>query len=166
MRSKNIIALFVALVVIAGSADVFAQSPAFSIFDSFERTPKPGEGKVIVHQSEAIKRLVGTRIDSENVDVVNGKTFLITQGYRVRVYSGNNQTKSRGEAIQMETKIKSLYKDIATYVTFYAPFWKLHIGNYRSFEEASLMLRSLHKEFPKIKNEIYIIEEDIRLPLD
>jgi len=154
------------LLFAGGFGYVSAQSPLFSIFDSFDKTPKSGEGKVIVHQSNALKKLVGTRIDSENIDVVNGKTFLVTQGYRVQVYSGNNQRTSRAEAFKLQTKIKELYQDIATYVTFNAPFWKLHVGNYRSFEEASLMLRDLRSTFPQIKNEIFIIEDDIRLPLD
>ncbi|MDR1814050.1 MAG: SPOR domain-containing protein [Tannerella sp.] len=154
------------LLFAGGLGYVSAQSPLFSIFDSFDKTPKSGEGKVVVHQSNALKKLVGTRIDSENIDVVNGKTFLVTQGYRVQVYSGNNQRTSRAEAFKLQTKIKELYQDIATYVTFNAPFWKLHVGNYRSFEEASLMLRDLRSTFPQIKNEIFIIEDDIRLPLD
>lgn len=141
-------------------------TPQFSIFDSFEKRAKPGEGVVVVHQSEAIKRMVGTRIDSENIDIINGKTYLITKGYRVQVYSGNNQRVSKEEALSLQGQIKERYPDIETYVTYHAPFWKLHVGNYRSFEEASVLLRELREVFPRKKNEIYIIEDDIRLPLD
>jgi hypothetical protein len=158
--------IFFILFIVVGEHYLLAQTPLFTIFDSFEEKPKPGEGKVIVHQSDALKQRVGTRIDSDNIDVVNGKTYLITQGYRVQVYSGNNQRTSRAEAQRLQQKIKEAYSDLATYVTFYAPFWKLHVGNYRSFEEASQMLRSLREKFPQSKNEIYIIEDDIRLPLD
>lgn len=121
---------------------------------------------VVIHQPDALKRLVGTRIDSENIDVLNGKTYLVTKGYRIQVYSGNNHRTSKDEAFSLQSKIKELYAGIDTYVTYNAPFWKLHIGNYRSFEEASFMLRELRGAFPQKKNEIYIIEDDIRLPLD
>jgi hypothetical protein len=147
-------------------APVIAQSPMFSIFDAFEAKPKANEGKVIIHQSDSLKKRVGTRIDSENIDVINGNTYLITPGYRVQVYSGNNQRTSRAEAEKLQKMIKETHPDLATYVTFYAPFWKLHVGNYRSFEEASRMLRELRGEFPQNKNEIYIIEDDVRLLLD
>jgi hypothetical protein len=147
-------------------APVLQQIPQFSIFDSFERRAKPGEGTVVVHQSEAIKRMIGARIDSENIDISNGKTYLITKGYRVQVYSGNNQRVSRKEAEELQKKIKESYPDIDTYVTYHAPFWKLLAGNYRSFEEAWVLLRDLRKTFPKKKNELDIIEDDIRLLLD
>jgi hypothetical protein len=142
------------------------QSPYFSIFDLFEETPGKGKGTVIIHQPESLKKLVGTRIDSDNVDAVNGKTYLMAKGYRVQVYSGNDQRKSREHAENMQEQLHKMYPEIQTYITLKAPFWKLHVGNYRSFEEASQMLRTLRQDFPQIKNEIYIVEDEIRLQLD
>ena len=164
---KRIIFFTVFTLIIAGGYNIIhAQSPHFSIFDSFEAPSKTGEGVVIINQSEAVRRLVGTRIDNENVVAQNGKTFLRLQGYRIHVYSGNNPRKSKEEAAEFQTKIKELFHGIDTYVRYYAPFWKLHIGNFLTFEEAWLSCRELHKSFPQIKNEIYIIEDEIRLPLD
>jgi hypothetical protein len=152
--------------MITGNHPLYAQSPQFSIFDSFESPAKLGEGTVVVHQAESLRQLVGTRIDSENIDVINGKTYLITQGYRVQVYSGNNQRTSKGEAFEKQARIKELYPDVEAYVTYMAPFWILHVGDYRSFEEAAHMHRSLRESFPQNKNEIKIIENDIRLLLN
>jgi Sporulation related domain. len=166
MKRSIIITLFSFFMISGMYNTVFAQSPQFSIFDSFNTSPKQGEGRVVIHQSEEIKQLVGTRIDSENIDVINGKTFLITMGYRIQVYSGNNQRTSKDEAHTLQTKIKEQYTDIPTYVIYNAPFWKLHVGDFRSFEEASLMLRELRNVYPQKKNEIYILEDNIRLPLD
>ncbi len=166
MKRSIIFAILTFIMATGGYDTIYAQSPQFSIFDSFEKSPKPGEGVVIIHQSDAVKRLAGTRIDSENIDVLNGKTYLVTKGYRIQVYSGNNQRTSKNEAFSLQSKIKELYSGTDAYVTYNAPFWKLHVGNYRSFEEASLMLRELRGKFPQKKNEIYIIEDDIRLPLD
>jgi hypothetical protein len=153
-------------VMLPGGHIVCAQSPYFSIFDSFERPPKPGAGIVVIHQPESLRQFVGTRIDSENIDVENGKTYLITEGYRVQVYSGNNPRTSKGDATDKQHKINELYPDIKTYVVYNAPFWKLYAGDYRSYEEASHMLRSLREAFPQNKKEIYIIEDKIRLLLD
>ena len=166
MKRSIIFSVFTLIMTVGGYGTMQAQSPHFSIFDSFEASPKTGEGVVLIHQSDAIKRLVGTRIDSENVDVVGGKTYLVTQGYRVQVYSGNNQRVSKDEASSLQAKIKELYPHIEADVRYNAPFWKLHVGNFRSFEEASLMHRELRGVFPQKKNEIYIIEDNIRLPLD
>ena len=166
MKHRFFSILLISVIMLSGHAVLCAQSPHFSIFDSFEKSSKPGAGIVVIHQPESLKQLVGTRIDSENIDVVNGKTYLVTEGYRVQVYSGNNQRTSKGEAMDKQKKIKELYPDVRTYVTYNAPFWKLHVGDYRSYEEASYMLRSLRETFPQIRNEIYIIEDEIRLLLD
>jgi hypothetical protein len=158
--------LLLSVAMLCGHAVLHAQSPYFSIFDSLERPSNAAKGVVIIHQSESVKQLVGTRIDSENIDIINGKTFLITKGYRIQVYSGNNQRVSKDEAMEKQKKIKELYPDIRTYVIYNAPFWKLHVGDCRSYEEAANILRSLREVFPQHRNEIYIIEDDIRLPLD
>jgi hypothetical protein len=157
-----IILFFIALL----SRSLCAQSPYFSIFDLFEKFPASGEGRVVVHQPEAVKQLVGTCIDSENIDVLNGKTYLVTRGFRVQVYSGNNQRTSQDEAFEKQAKIKELYADVETYVTYKAPFWILHVGDYRSFEEAAYLYRSLKEVFPQNRNEIKIVEDDIRLLLN
>ena len=145
---------------------VFAQSPFFSIFDAFAQPAKPGKGAVVIHISDSIKKLVGTRIDSENVEIINGKAYYITKGYRIKVYSGNNQRTSNKEATDLEKKLKELYPDIRINKGFNAPFWELYMGDFTSIEEASYTLRELHKAFPQTKNEIYIFEADIKLPLD
>ena len=166
MKRSIILTLLSLLMISAGYNSVKAQSPYFSIFDSFDAPPKPGQGRIVIHQPEELKLLVGTRIDSENIDVTNGKTYLKTMGYRIQVYSGNLQQKSRVEAESLQKQITEQYPGITTYVEFDAPFWKLRIGDYRSFEEASLMLRELRRASPQKKNEIYILESNILLPLD
>ena len=152
--------------ILFGNVAINAQAPQFSIFDNLERPSKSSEGMVVIHQSDAIKRLVGTRIDSENLNVVNGKTYIITRGYRIQVYSGNNQRTSKDEAASFQAKIKGRFPGLESETKFDAPFWKLHVGNFLTFEEASIMRRELQKVFPQQKNEIYIIEDDIRLSLD
>ena len=158
--------IFFLLLIVGGYVVVFAQTPQFSIFESLERRPKKGQGGVVIHQSESIKRLVGTRIDSENVDSTNGKTFIKTMGYRIHVFSGNNQRTSKEETQNLRTKIKELYPNIESYIIYEAPFWRLYFGDFLMFEEAYNMQRELRKIFAQRKNEIYIITDEIRLMLD
>ena len=145
----------------------YAQSPDFSIFDSFEKPPKNNEGRVVIHQSESVKRLVGSRISGDSIEILNGKTYINTEGYRIQVYSGNNQRVSRDEAQAVQNNFKELYPDFETpEIKYTAPFWRVYLGNFRSYEEAYVMLRDLRLKFPKIRNELYIVEDDIRLQLD
>lgn len=151
-----------------------AQKPHNSIFEALERPPNLGKGGVVIHQSESIKRLVGTRMDSVNVDIMNGKKHLKTMGYRIHIYSGNNQRSSPGsnqpiskvETETLKTKIIDLYPNVEAYTRFDAPWWSLYVGDYITLEEASVMKRELQKVFPQRKNEIYIVENEIRLPMD
>ena len=150
-----------------------AQTPQNSIFDAFEKQPKTGMGGVVVHQSDNIKRLVGTRNSGENVEVTNRK-YLKTRGYRIQVYSGNNQRASSGsnqptskdETMALKAKISELYPGVETYPSFVAPWWKLYVGDFLTYEEALVMKRELQKTFAQRKSEIYIVEDEIRLPLD
>ena len=166
MKRSVIFAALTLIMSVCGLCTTYAQSPVFSIFDSFDEPLMPGQGRVAVHQSEGIKLLVGTRLDSENVDVTNGKTFLKTMGYRIEVYSGNLQQKSRDEAVLLQKQIEEEMPGIGTYLKWEAPIWRLHLGNFRSYEEAMSMVRELRTKYPQKKNEISIVEDEIRLPLD
>ena len=134
-----------------------------SIFDALEKSA-PGEGSVVVHQSSAIRSLVGERMRGENVEATDSLVYLKMQGFRTQVFSGNNQRAD--EAFLKEKEIKELFPDLSTYVTYTAPFWKLRVGDFRSHEEAYRMMRILMEAFPKYGKEMYIVREEIRIPLN
>ena len=158
--------LFSFIAIVLSGIAIHAQSPQYSIFDKLEGPPKANEGLIVIHQSDGVRRLVGTRIDSENIDILNGESYLKTRGYRVQVYSGNNQRVSKDEAEKLKKTLQDMYPGIKTYQSFTAPFWKLQVGNYLTYEEAYVMLRELRKAFPQRKNEINIFEEEIQLLLE
>ena len=166
MKRILILAVPVLLFTTGGRTVTYAQTPQYSIFESLEVRQKSGEGVIVTHQPDVIKRLVGTRINSENINIVNGKTFITTRGYRIQIYSGNNQRTSRGEATALQERIKGLFPYLESDTKFDAPFWKLHLGNFLTFEEASIMKRELLAVFPQKKNEIFIFEDSIRVSLD
>lgn len=136
-----------------------------TIFDALENSG-PGEGQVIVNQSPAIRKMVGQRMRGADVETTDSETFLKVQGYRTQVFSGNNQRSSKDEAFRKEREIKELFPDVPTYVTYNAPFWRLRVGDFRSHEEAYHMLRLLIGAFPKYGKEMYIVREDIKIPLN
>lgn len=135
-----------------------------TIFDALEE-PGRGKGDVVIHQSEAIRNLVGARKHGANVELTDGNSFLNLDGFRVQVFSGNSQRLSKDEAFKKEKEIKELFPDLSTYVTYTAPFWKLRVGDYRTHEEAFHILRQLSGTFPSFAKEMYIIKEKIKIPL-
>lgn len=135
-----------------------------TIFDSLEE-PGAGKGSVVINQSDEVRRMVGARRYGTNVEQVDGGTFLVLDGFRAQVFSGNNQRLSKDEAFRKEKQIRELFPDLTTYVTYTAPFWKLRVGDYRTHEEAYHILRELQQTFPSFAKEMYIVKEKIRIPL-
>lgn len=147
------------------SAQTVVEGERSTIFDALQRSGL-GKGDVVVNQSAAISNMVGERMRGANVETTDSLTFLKVQGFRTQVFSGNNQRVSKDEAFRKEKEIKELFPDVPTYVTYNAPFWRLRIGDYRSHEEAYHMLRLLMDAFPKYGKEMYIVREEIKIPLN
>ena len=135
-----------------------------TIFDELGRR-EAGKGTVKIYQDAAIRNRVGTRLRSEHIEKENEQAFLKLPGFRAQVFSGNNQRKSKEEALQKEKMIKEMFPDIPTYVTYTAPFWKLRIGDFRSREEAYSLMRELKEAFPSFAKEMYIVKDEVKIPL-
>ena len=147
------------------TSTLWGQTGRSTIFDALSRHGV-GEGEVVVHQSAAIERLIGERMAGANVETTDSVAYLRIQGYRTQVFSGNNQRASKDEAFNKEKEIKELFPDVPTYVSYNAPFWKLRVGDFRSHEEAYHMMRQLMAAFPKYGKEMYIVREEIKIPLN
>lgn len=155
---RNIVTLF--LLVFTALLPIFGQSfqanRDSTILQSLMKQ-KPGQGVVIVHQSDAIAKLLGVRTYSET------KNELTQEGYRVQVFSGNNQTKSKSEANWKQDKVKEMFPNLQTYVTFKSPFWRLRVGDFRSYEEADQLMRQLKRAFPQFGKEMYVVRDEIKI---
>jgi hypothetical protein len=66
-------------------------------------------------------------------------------GFRVQVYAGGNSRDARIKAERIGREINALFPGEPVYVHFYSPRWICRMGNYRSYEEASQILRSVKK---------------------
>lgn len=139
-------------------------APKNNIFEALAE-PGPGKGTVVIKQDPAIRNMVGQRLNSEKIEKNEDQAFLKIQGYRTQVFSGNNQRKSKDEATRKEEMIKKLFPDIPTYVIYTAPFWRLRIGDFRSREEAYQLQRQLMDAFPDFSKEMYIVKDEVKIPL-
>ncbi|MDR3260895.1 MAG: SPOR domain-containing protein [Tannerella sp.] len=136
-----------------------------SIFDALAKSEQ-GKGTVTILQSSAIRALVGTPPAGEKIEVTGDKSYLIVQGYRIQIFTGN-QRSSKEEVFAKKSQIdKFLGDDVLTDVKYDAPFWRLRVGDYLSYEEAFCMMHKLVESFPSFKKEIKIIKEDVRILLN
>jgi hypothetical protein len=136
-----------------------------SVFDALTR-PEPGKGTVVIHQPPAVRKLVETPAITEKTEIAGEKHCLIVPGYRIQVFSGNNQRNSKNEVLAKKEQISNRYGSLPTYVIYTAPFWRLRVGDYLSYEEAFCMMHRLIDAFPSFKKEIHITKENVRIPLN
>ena len=66
-------------------------------------------------------------------------------GFRVQIFAGGNSRDARIKAERIGREINALFPGEPVYVHFYSPRWICRMGNYRTYEEASEMLRSVKK---------------------
>lgn len=101
------------------------------------------------HPSETTKPETHTEeeTDQPNVDTrpkVMRRSYK-TRGYRVQVFAGGNSRNDKLKAQQAGNDIKAAFPTQPVYVHFYSPRWICRMGNFRSYEEASQVLRQVQK---------------------
>ncbi len=131
-----------------------------SIVQYLERTETGGRVQVV--QSP---RLAARIARSNNPDeaLVWEDGYAHMAGFRIQVYSDNNHSRSKTEAQSREQKIKNAFPEMSTYVRFTSPFWRLRVGNFRTYEEACHAMAAIGRKFPKYRNEMRVVRERIVL---
>jgi hypothetical protein len=174
MKIKYLLFIFIVLPLLANAQtnlSLFADSiKSQTDIDSIRRIPsivdkinkeEQGKGKVKIIQNEAIDQRIG-RPGKTVTKQHNGiAKYVEMAGWRILVYSGNNQRVSKNEAFKKESNIKSIFPELGTYVTYNAPFWRLKVGDFQTYQDARVMLIKLRDSFPSIGREMSIIKEKI-----
>ncbi len=114
-----------------------------------------GQGNVRITQDSKMIALFDKKI-MENEE----KQYITFLGYRVQVYMGNNQKKSKSDAIEREKKIKEVFPELSSYLSFASPFWKLRVGDFRTHTEALVMSKKILAAFPEMNGEVYIVRDE------
>ena len=97
-----------------------------------------GEGKVRINQPDKLMDLMGSMANA------NGEVQQV-EGFRVLVYSGNNSRQARDEANAMAEYMRTNYPGAEVYVVFESPIRTCEYGDYRTREEAELVMYRLRK---------------------
>lgn len=83
-------------------------------------------------------------------------------GYRVQIYSSNRQQAAKSEALELEAKIKDKV-DQTVYVLYMPPFWKVRLGDFRTYEEAREYKKIIVDQFPEVMGDTYIVRDKIQV---
>ena len=96
---------------------------------------------------ERLATTVNTETTTVAPDTIDTRKKIIKgykiNGFRVQVYAGGNSRSDRLKAERTGEEIKTLYPGTPVYVHFYSPRWICRMGNYRTYEEAHEVLRSV-----------------------
>ena len=96
-------------------------------------------------------------------EAVNGtREMLEIDGFRVQVYSSNQQQTAKGEALDLETRLKDKISQ-TLYVQYLPPFWKVRIGDFRTYEEAKEYKKLFVQQFPDLMGDTYIVRDKIQV---
>lgn len=119
----------------------------FSIFDSL-----PG---VQIIQDSTVSVLLE--------EAINGKREMVEiDGYRVQIYSSNQQQTAKAEALDLETKLKDKIGQ-TVYVQYLPPFWKVRLGDFRTYEEAREYKKQFVSQYPDMMGDTYIVRDKIQV---
>ena len=92
---------------------------------------------------------------------MHGERELVEiDGFRVQIYSSNQQQSAKGEALELEARIKEKV-DQTVYVQYLPPFWKVRIGDFRTAEEAKEYKKLFVETFPNMLGDTYIVRDKI-----
>ena len=142
------------LSMMAQTTKVVKSSNEEDIFESLSKKTE-GQGTVVIRQDAKMRVLMDKKI-AETED----KQYITYLGYRVQVYMGNNQKKSKSDAQEREKKIKEKYPELSSYLSFVSPFWRLRVGDFRTHTEALVFSKQLLADFPEMSGDIYIVRDE------
>ena len=116
--------------------------------------------------STFIGSLSSDSVQKEVKDSVPPKRIRIN-GFRVQVYYGGNNQKSKQQARQMAQRVKVWFEDLPVYTSFSSPHWICRVGDFQTREEAMEVLTAMRESgrFPKaiiVKSKINIYEHELR----
>lgn len=129
----------------------------------------PGKGNVTVYEDESIKQILGRPMGPPRTiysDAEGSVQYYKMRGFKIQAFSGNDQRTSRDEANRKQSLIKNQYPDHEAVVLFETPFWRLRVGNFQSRPEAEAALQQLRESFPSFGKEMYIVVDEVKIPVN
>lgn len=144
-------------------------------------TTKGGQGKIVIYQDDAIKNLVGTTINAgSSVSSANelesqlagvsennngSKNFVKAKGYRIQVFSGSDQKRSKNEAQSRKNAVQSAYPNMDVVVSYASPVWRVRAGNFKNHEQAQQALSEMQAKL-SFGREMRIVEDVIKVAVN
>ena len=102
------------------------------------------KGRVIVIKDPQIDSLISKRLALSRASTIGNSVTI--EGFRVQVFSGLG----REDAYAEQTRFKSLYPNITSYVSYTQPNYRLRVGDFRTKLEAQKFMNTLKKQYSSL----------------
>lgn len=142
--------------------DIDSQKVTESIVDRINSS-EPGKGTVRIIQDDSVSERIGRPGKNNSHSNSGVANYIEISGWRIQVFSGNNQRIAKNEAFRKEADIKSVFPELGTYVSYTAPFWRLRVGDFQTFQDARDVLLRIKGSFPSFGREMSIVKEKIQI---
>lgn len=149
------------------SVSAQSQSQRKEIIDQLTEV-KLGQGRVMVYEDNSIKSVLGRSMSTNRTiySKSDGEQYEKMRGFKIQVFSGNNQRTSKNEANSKQQMINQAFPEHESVVAFDSPFWRLRVGNFRTRDEASRVLDDMKKAFTSFGKEMYIVVDEVKIPIN
>lgn len=102
------------------------------------------EGKVTVIKDPQIDSLIAKRLALSRAGSTGNK--VTTLGFRVQIFSGLG----RDEAYSEQSKFRSLFPGVNSYVSYTQPNYRVRVGDFRTKLEAQKFVNELKKNYSSL----------------
>lgn len=162
----------VAAAVTAACASASAQT---SIIDSINLpgrsvhavVPASISAKIPTVKVQKAPETVETSLDTNelgaSVRPATSHTTTRAVGFRVQVYSDNNQRSARAEAEKRAGAIRAHFPDYQVYVVFQSPYWRVKAGDFRTRSQAEEAATRMRTTLPAYGKEMRVVKDHITI---
>lgn len=102
------------------------------------------KGKVQVIKDPQIDSLIARRL--ELVRSANSGRSVSSSGFRVQIFSGLGRQAAYAE----QTRFKSIYPNVTTYISYTQPNYRVRVGDFRTRLEAEKFMNELKKQYSSL----------------
>ena len=101
-------------------------------------------GSVVVIKDPQIDSLISRRLALRQVGSTGN--VVTSLGFRVQIFSGLGREK----AFEEQTRFKSLFPGVSSYVSYTQPNYRIRVGDFRTKLEAQKFVNELNTQYPTL----------------
>lgn len=123
-----------------------------TVFDKISGIDSVSGGFIKFYHDPRIERAVENNASNQITTI---------SGFRVQVFSSNEQKTAKEKAFRLESELKEVFPEVNIYVSYTSPSWKVRMGDFLSMDAAQNFKRSLLDIYPELKSDTYTVRDQV-----